>query len=84
MIENKYSEEFFEKFEKLFPKGKDKRRGDALIIQALAYLEGRENAINVILDKMKELEKTEEFQCDVYSHWYKLKEFLEEKHEAKD
>jgi hypothetical protein len=76
---NKYSEEFFDKFEKLFPKGKDKRRGDALIIQALAYLEGKESTIKTILDKMNKLERTGEFKYDAYSIWYKLKEFLEAK-----
>lgn len=41
--ENTYSEDFLRKFEELFPNEKDKRRGDALLIQALAYLEGEKN-----------------------------------------
>lgn len=39
--EQQYPKEIIETIEKLFPKGKDKRRGDALVLQAVAFNEGR-------------------------------------------
>lgn len=49
MIEEEYPEKIIECMEKHFPKG-DKRRGDALVLQAIAFIEGKEM-------KLKEVDK---------------------------
>ena len=44
-MKDKYPEKIIEAIDKLFPKG-NKRRGDALVLQAVAYLEGKIKGTN--------------------------------------
>ena len=43
MKTTQYPEEIIKAMDELFPKGKDKRRGDALVLQAVAYFEGKKH-----------------------------------------
>jgi NADPH-dependent glutamate synthase beta subunit-like oxidoreductase len=45
-MEKEYPKEINESIDKLFPKG-DKRRGDALVLQAVAFLAGKKFALEV-------------------------------------
>jgi len=45
-MEKEYPIKIVECIDKLFPKG-DKRRGDALVLQAIAFIEGKEFANEV-------------------------------------
>ena len=42
-------EEINKCMDKFFPKGKDKRRGDALVLQAVAYIEGKKEEKEKVL-----------------------------------
>jgi len=53
---NTYPKEIIDCIDKLFPKG-DKRRGDALVLQAVAYLEGKEFSKGLICPTSKLKEK---------------------------
>jgi len=52
-----YPEKIYEVMDKYFPKGKSKKRGDALVVQAISFIEGKEyrnQEIIQIIDEMLE------------------------------
>ena len=58
-MEREYSEKIIECIDKYFPKG-DKRRVEALVLQAVAYLEGKEHWIKTVLEIIdKEMKATD-------------------------
>jgi len=54
MAEETYPEKIIEVVEKLFPKG-DKARGRALLLQAVAYLEGKEVGKKKVMDTVRKV-----------------------------
>jgi hypothetical protein len=53
-MEIPYPEKIIEVMEKYFPKG-NKKRGEALVLQAVAYLEGKEHREKEILQVIDEM-----------------------------
>ena len=56
---NTYTKEIIDCIDELFPKG-DPRRGDALVLQSVAYLEGKEFSKGLICPTSKLKEKMDE------------------------
>lgn len=50
---DEYPEKIIECIDKHFPKG-DKRRGDALVLQAIAFIEGKELKLKEIVKMIEE------------------------------